>query len=100
MLKMENEENQAEKLQQLFAEVTNQPKEKEDDKEKEATTSYIEVDVLNLPPRSEVHQKPKRKFYVNLKSPFVRLLLVLFILLIIISLIYYVAGEQIILFFS
>jgi|SRR5690625_753698 len=97
MLKIEHEENQAEKLQQLFAEVTNQPnnnKNREEDKEENA--NLIEVDVLNLPPRSEVHQQPKRKLYIRFKSPLTRLLIILLLLFVTIGIIYYIAGEQII----
>jgi len=95
-LKREHEKNQAEKLKQLFAEVTNQPPSEED----KAPTDFIEVDVLKLPPRSEVHQKSKLKFHIRLTSPFARFVLVFLLILIIIGVIYYKAGNEIILFFS
>lgn len=100
LLKLDHEENQAEKLSQLFAEVVNQSEEDKANETKESTDDFIEVDVLNLPPRSEVHKTPKRKLYIHLGSPFTRLLSVLFILVIIIGIIYFIAGEQILLFFS
>ncbi|HLR71584.1 MAG TPA: hypothetical protein VK085_09155 [Pseudogracilibacillus sp.] len=95
-MQSEHEDNQAEKLQQLFAEVTNEQQQQET----KNSTDFIEVDVLKLPPRSEVHQKPKRKLYIRLTSPFARLLFVFLSILIIMGVIYYVAGEQIVLFFS
>jgi|SRR5690625_551640 len=103
-MKVDHEENQAEKLQQLFAEVTNQQREEEtkqkENETDETATNYIEVDVLSLPPRSVVHQRPKRKLYIRLKSPLSRLLFVLVLLLIIIGIIYYLAGDQILFFFT
>jgi len=103
-MKVDHEENQAEKLQQLFAEVTNQQREEETKQKENETdktaTNYIEVDVLSLPPRSVVHQRPKRKLYIRLKSPFSRLLFVSVLLLIIIGIIYYLAGDQIMFFFT
>lgn len=100
LLKLDHEENQAEKLQQLFAEVVNQSEENKVNETEDSTEDFIKVDVLNLPPRSEVHKTPKRKLYIHLGSPFMRLLSVLVILVIIIGLIYFIAGEQILLFFS
>jgi len=99
VLKIEHGENQAEKLQQLFAEVTNQPASNHEN-ETEKDVDFIEVDVLNLPPRSEVHGKPKRKYYIRLKSPIMRFMTILLFLLVVISVIYFLAGEQIFLFFS
>ncbi|MEI3604711.1 hypothetical protein SPD48_03315 [Pseudogracilibacillus sp. SE30717A] len=97
---MEHEENQAEKLQQLFAEVTNQPIDQQESKDEETSNDYIEVDVLNLPPRSEVHTKPKQKVNVSFNSPLMRLFSVLILLIIIVTLIYFVAGEKLIHFFN
>ncbi len=99
-MSMEQEDNQAEKLQQLFAEVTNQPIDNHENKEEEIDNDFIEVDVLNLPPRSEVHKKAKQKLDIRLGSPFIRLLSVLILLMIVIILIYFIAGEQILHFFQ
>lgn len=99
-LKLDHEENQAEKLQQLFAEVVNQTEENKTHKMNNSTDNFIEVDVLNLPPRSEVHKSPKRKLYIHFGSPFTRLLSVVLVLVLIIGFIYFIAGEQILLFFS
>lgn len=100
LLKLDHEENQAEKLSQLFADVVNQSEENKANETKDTADDFVEVDVLNLPPRSEVHKTPKRKLYIHLGSPFTRLLTVLVILVIIIGIIYFIAGEQILLFFS
>lgn len=91
------EDNQAKKLHQLFEEVVNeQPKHENIIEEKQ---DFIEVDVLNLPPRSEVHLAPKRKFTLNLKHPVMRFIFVLIILVLLISIVYFVFGDQVFLFF-
>lgn len=91
------QENQAKKLQQLFHEVEkNEPTEKKVKEEPD----LIEIDVLNLPPRKEVHQSPKQKLTINLDIPFVRFLFVFLILIVIIFAIYIVAGNQIMMLFT
>lgn len=93
----EQEDNQAIKLQQLFAEVNNQA---EEVTETTVDKELIEVDVLNLPPRSEVHQKSKLRLRMNVRRPVWRFLLVILILVGIITGVYFMFGEQIILFFT
>lgn len=99
-MRNELEENQAKKLQQLFAEITNDQNQSGEQLKEVKTEDLIEIDVLNLPPRSEVHLSPRRKLSLSFKKPFVRLIFVLFILLAIICVIYFVVGEQIIIFFT
>ncbi len=47
----EVEKNQAEKLQQLFEEINNRPLQEKENTEMKVEEEFIEVDVLNLPPR-------------------------------------------------
>lgn len=94
----EQEDNQALKLQQLFEEVNNQ--QPEETKESTRETELIEIDVLNLPPRSEVHKKSKISWRLNFKRPFWRFLLVLLILIGVVIGVYIMFGEQIILYFT
>lgn len=87
----EQEDNQAEKLQQLFAEINNQPKQPI---KKEAESELIEVDVLNLPPRSTVHQKSKLSLQMNIQRPLWRFLLVVVLLIAVLIGVYIVFGDD------
>lgn len=94
----DHKENQAIKLQQLFAEVTNQ--EAMNEIEGEHPEEFVEVDVLQLPPRSEVHNKSKWSMQIKPSSPLVRFIFVIILMLAVIGVLYYVIGEKVILFFS
>lgn len=94
----EQKDDQAIKLQQLFQEVNNQ--QSNEKKPKITEEELIEVDVLNLPPRSEVHQKTALRFEMNVHRPFWRFVFVIILLAVIISVVYYMFGEQIILLFT
>ena len=94
----EKEDNQALKLQQLFSEVNNQElEEKETPKEEQ---DLIEIDVLNLPPRSEVHHKASVSFQMDLRSPLWRFLFVILLVVLVIGVVYYFFGNQITVFFT
>lgn len=94
----EQKVDQAEKLQQLFSEI-NDPK-LEEKKASKQETEFIEIDVLNLPPRSEIHKNTMIRYKINLRRPLWRFLFVLICLFVIIGVVYYMYGEQIILFFT
>lgn len=96
----EKEDNQALKLQQLFSEVNNQDIDKKEEKEKQKEQALIEIDVLNLPPRSEVHQKTSVRFQMDVRSPIWRFLIVILLVLGGIGVVYYFFGDQMIMFFS
>lgn len=90
LLSRQEEKNQAEKLQQLFTEITSHEKEIEQErkvvskKQLDEKTTYEEIDVLNLPPRSEVHKKIKWRFSVRFSAPIVRFIFFFLILIIVI----------------
>lgn len=94
----ELDEKQAKELQQLFAEIANDQTEEE--KSGSEQEELVEIDVLNLPPRSEVHVSPERRLTLNFKKPYVRFTVVILLLLVLIAIIYVVFGEQIILYFT
>ncbi|WP_080874345.1 hypothetical protein [Oceanobacillus timonensis] len=77
--------DQAEALRQAIEDVTeHQPEESEQTEEdKHETTEHtkIEVDILNLPPRNEVH-KDNRKMRIKLNLPLLRFLFIVVLLLI------------------
>lgn len=92
--------DQAEKLQQLFAEVNNQ---EQDDETKETLTNekeFIEVDVLQLPPRSEVHQTSKWKLRINFRSPWLRFTSTLVLLAVVLFCLYYFLGDYLLVLFD
>lgn len=95
--KRNKEANQAEHLMQLFQEVANHSPDEASNGAKEVEKladapedpSYIELDMLNLPPRREVHGKRKNRYAFSLNNPFSRLLIVIIFVIILISLILY-----------
>jgi len=48
----------------------------------------IEIDVLNLPPRKEIHDS-KRRTHVKISAPFIRLLIVILIIVVVMGGLYY-----------
>lgn len=94
-----NERNQADNLMKLFQEVANHspddPIEEQDELDfteqvtENKEQSYVELDLLNLPPRSEVHQKSNSRYSFTLINPFTRLLFVIILVIGIIALLLY-----------
>ena len=82
-----NERNQADNLMKLFQEVANhtpddpveeqEPLDYTEQINEHKEQSYVELDLLNLPPRREVHEKSKSRYTFNLVNPFTRLLFVI-----------------------
>lgn len=97
--------NQADNLMKLFQEVANHTPEEEhidelDEEQDEYKAeylkdSYVELDLLNLPPRREVHGERKNRYSFSLMNPITRLLLVMLVVIVtIIILIYFdLTGE-------
>lgn len=94
-----NEENQADNLMKLFQEVANHNP--DDDGVEQASTdlvkydvgsdetSYVELDILNLPPRREVHERSRVRYSFSLKKPFTRLIFVMILVVMVITLLFY-----------
>lgn len=95
---LNDSENQADKLKQLFQEVNNESLIKEN-KPKRIEDEFIEIDVLKLPPRKEVHTHPKSRLSLSFKRPFIRISIVFILVIAILTTIYYVLGEELQLFF-
>ncbi|HZW68631.1 MAG TPA: hypothetical protein VFF20_08520 [Pseudogracilibacillus sp.] len=97
----ENERNQADNLMKLFQEVANHTPEddneevdsndldKEVEEVKEEAEVYVELDMLNLPPRREVHGKSKSRFSFTLNNPVNRLVFIVLIIVIIFAVLIY-----------
>lgn len=87
--------NQAEQLQNLINELQhNETDDKPSNKPFSGAEHVRKVDVLNLPPRKEVHQK-KGWTKIKFRKPFVRLLVVLVLLIIVVFGTYYYWGNDI-----
>ena len=94
-----HKEDQAAKLEQLFREVSNPELNQTSNEETEAE-DFVEVDVLQLPPRSEVHQKSKMSIHFTFRSPVARLILVIILLIAVVALLYGFFGNEIVEFFT
>lgn len=53
-----------------------------------------QVDILNLPPRKEVHSSGNKRTHVKISRPFIRLLIVIIVIIGILAGLYYVWGEE------
>jgi len=88
--------NQASNLEKLISEVQQgETKEYTDSDLRVDDNQEIKMDVLSLPPRSEVHQTNKRT-RIRLSKPLKRFIFVLFLIIIIISGSMYFFGNELI----
>lgn len=97
----ESREHQAEKLMELFQEVSNHAPDNEtmrNETKQGVAEEYIELDVLNLPPRREIHQKSKQRLTIRWREPIVRMFFVLVLLLTILVVLYFTIGDRLIFF--
>lgn len=79
-------------LQELFEEV--QQNQDSDDKEFIEKTSQPKIDVLNLPPRKEIHKDNKQRVKFKISTPLIRFILVITALIIILASSYYFWGDD------
>lgn len=92
--KQSNHNQQATNLQELFNEV--QQGEIRQSELNEKQQPLQKVDILNLPPRKEVHGNAKKRTNLKVSKPFIRLFFVIIILLIIGFGTYYFWGNDLI----
>ncbi|HLQ71504.1 MAG TPA: hypothetical protein VK142_06850 [Bacillota bacterium] len=94
-----NKENVPSKeLEKLLSEVV--PKESSNDgqaeePEKEADTTQ-KIDVLNLPPRKEVHGGKAKRMKIKVTKPYFRLIIVVFLIIILFAGGFYLWGEDLV----
>lgn len=95
--KSSNQENQEEALRFLLDEVQQGEKEEKNQVAAidETEVQKREVDVLNLPPRKEVHSKNKQRTHIKMSKPLLRFLFVFILLLGVLIGVYFVWGELI-----
>lgn len=87
-----NKQKDAEQLAALVHALIDERKEKP--VETPTYREYIELEQLNLPPRSEVHKNSPFRLRFNLHHPFFRFLFILIITVGILCGTYYFLGEQ------
>ncbi|NMA90899.1 MAG: hypothetical protein GX972_06170 [Amphibacillus sp.] len=78
-------EDQAEALRQQLAEI-NQQNPTEESTEFFNKRNDQEIDILNLPPRSQIHQKDKFKLRMKMSGAFLRLITILIFVILILLL--------------
>lgn len=96
-----DEQNQAAQLEKLFAEITNHEQtDEQGEHEGDEVEKELEIDVLNLPPRSKVHLSSGKRLKITLNRPLIRFLLVIVGLLVIALGIYYMVDIELFYIFS
>ncbi|WP_200416255.1 hypothetical protein [Virgibacillus salexigens] len=91
-------EDQAKELRSLLNEVEKNTDKENASDEKKANEGHRsrEVDILNLPPRKEIHSNKKAPTHIKISVPFKRFLLILTVLLILMLGAYLWFGEDLI----
>jgi hypothetical protein len=51
-----------------------------------------EINVLNLPPRKEVHGQKKKRAHIKLRKPFIRLAIVIVLVIIVVGILFFLNG--------
>lgn len=88
----QNEQNQAAKLQQLFTEVMENERSENRNEKIDEHVDEFEIDVLNLPPRSEVHISKSKKIKMTFNRPLIRFIFVIIFIICIVFGIYFYNG--------
>lgn len=79
----EENKNQAEELQRLFQNIQDQSGHGKEEEKDEKMPTVPKVDVLNLPPRKEVHRPHQTGFKIKFRRPLLRFVFVLLLLILI-----------------
>src|SRR5699024_2544982 len=82
LMRDEHQDNQATKLEQLFLEVSN-PELSEENLAENEHDELIEVDVLQLAPRSEVHKYNQSNVHLSFHATIWRIVLVIIFIILI-----------------
>lgn len=90
--------NQAEQLQKIFDELQQNTVESEEISNEPAVDddSMPKIDVLNLPPRKEVHSNENVRIRFSISRPFLRFLTVIILIVAIIFGAYFIWGDDLI----
>lgn len=80
---MDEEKDQAAELRKLISEVDTH-NDKMAPNEGENKEEHQSIDILNLPPRKEVHNKKKSRIHIKMSRSILRLIVVLFLVAVVI----------------
>src|SRR5699024_9278110 len=94
-----HQDNQATKLEQLFLEVSN-PELSEENLAENEYDELIEVDVLQLPTRSEVNKSNKSNVHLSFHAIMCHFVLLIIFIIAVAWLLYGFYGEEMIHFFA
>ena len=96
----ETTQDQAEHLKELFNEIEHSEREEVSTQDglhaEPENVQVLKIDILNLPPRKEIHSMNNNRTRLKLGKPLIRLLLVIVVLIVIIIGSYYLWDEQLI----
>lgn|SRR5699024_7772234 len=91
-------ENQAEDLRKLVYDLESGKEENEQSAGTEPDER--EIDILNLPPRKEVHGNKQNRVRLKMSTSFKRFLLVIFVLVVVLGGMYYFYGAELLQIFN
>lgn len=99
MVMNQEKETQADQLQQLFEEITQNEHVQEDNHDDEELAVLADnydnkIDILDLPPRSEVHSSQSRWMKINFNRALLRFILIIGLVIGIVIGIYYLVGIE------
>lgn len=89
--------DQAEQLKKIFDELQQHENKSEalsNDHQHTKDYSMPKIDVLNLPPRKEVHGNNKERTHLSISKPFLRFLSVIILIVAIIFGAYFIWGDE------
>ncbi len=86
-------QKETDELKTLLAEVSQVEK----NKELSRNTQPV-IDVLDLPPRAEIHKSSSKKVNIKLSSPVIRFIFVILIIILIVFLAYYYLEDELFIF--
>lgn len=91
-----NQEDQAIELRSLLNDVEQGERGKvnQTDKRTHPIEEKQKIDILNLPPRKEVHSHNKKRTHLRIGNPLLRFIVVFIILLSVFTGAYYLWGEE------
>lgn len=101
--KTKEAEDQAAALRKLFNEVQAEAEQfvpEEDDEKELPIEQNRDVDILNLPPRKEVHSENKNRARIKVSNASFRLITVIIIFLLLLGGAYYLWGENLLEFIN
>lgn len=96
--------NQADRLMELFQEISANDHTKQTLLEEKETTTFedtmIELDVLKLPPRKEVHETKRQPYTFRITMPMLRFSFIVLLAISYLTYLYVSLGDGIISFFQ